>query len=145
MSLFRDYKITDSEEIMNLLSQLGYPVENSDSITTRFNKILSDKSYFIKVLEDNNKIIGFCGYHKMYMIEDDQSYIRIISLVINENYRGKGYGSKFIEFVEQHALNLNCNILTLNSGLNENRISAHQFYLSKGFSIKSNGFIKKIK
>lgn len=139
----RKYLPNDASNLVKLFSDLGYP-SDTESIYNRLHFILQKPDYYAFVLIKENQIIGFSGLCKMDMFEADQSYIRILAFVIDSDYRGKKYGTKFLTEIEKIAISINAPIVTLNSGNRNERNIAHEFYKQKGYTIKSSGFIKSL-
>ncbi|ATD31274.1 GNAT family N-acetyltransferase [Macrococcoides bohemicum] len=141
--MIRNYSLDDAPQLVKLYSDLGYPSDEK-SIKNRLEKLLEHPDYYMLVLLQENKVVGFCGFCKMYMFESDQSYIRILSFVIDSDYRGKKYGSKLLQAIEEIAIEMNVPIVTFNSGNRSERDIAHHFYKNNGYLVKSSGFIKKL-
>lgn len=70
--------------------------------------------------------------------------MRILAFVININYRKNGYGSLLLKESENLARKMKCEALTLNSGIKEERRTAHHFYKYSGLDKKSFGFVKNL-
>ena len=68
--------------------------------------------------------------------------INILGIVVDKNYRGKGYGKRLMEKIEEWAKENNCNGIRLTS--NTNRKEAHLFYENMGYKSEkeSKYFIK---
>lgn len=64
-------------------------------------------------------------------------------LVTDENARSKSYGGALLEWLQGEAVRLNCDMFTLESGVQ--RFAAHKFYFKHGMHIAQYGFIKEIK
>ncbi len=141
--MIRNYSLDDAPQLVKLYSDLGYPSDEK-SIKNRLEKLLEHPDYYMLVLLQENKVVGFCGFCKMYMFESDQSYIRILAFVIDSDYRGKKYGSKLLQAIEEIAIEMNVPIVTFNSGNRSERDIAHHFYKNNGYLVKSSGFIKKL-
>lgn len=137
----RNVNYNDFETLTELIKELGYPSTVS-KVSERLSKISSSKCYKTFVSEVDGKIVGFIGLCKLYAYEYDGAYIRIIALVVNEQYRGKGIGTKLVESAEKWALDEEAIAITLNSGIN--RKEAHEFYKSKGYDIKGYSFSKAL-
>lgn len=135
----RDMIIDDFEKLTELIKELGYP-SNKNNISERMLKINSNKYYKTLVAEVDNEVVGFIGLCKLYAYECDGDYVRIISLIVSEKYRGKGIGTKLVESGEQWAMGEGAIAIALNSGIN--RKKAHEFYNSNGYSIKGYSFSK---
>lgn len=141
--MIRNYSLDDAPQLVKLYSDLGY-ASDEKSIKNRLEKLLEHPDYYMLVLLQENKVVGFCGFCKMYMFESDQSYIRILAFVIDSDYRGKKYGSKLLQAIEEIAIEMNVPIVTFNSGNRSERDIAHHFYKNNGYLVKSSGFIKKL-
>ena len=131
----------DFEILTGLIKELGYPSTVS-KVSDRLSKINSNECYKTLIAEVDGKIIGFIGLCKLYAYEYDGAIVRIIALVVNEQYRGKGIGTKLVKSAEKWALDEEAIAITLNSGIN--RKEAHEFYKSNGYDIKGCSFSKTL-
>ena len=131
----------DFEILTGLIKELGYPSTVS-KVSDRLSKINSNECYKTLIAEVDGEIIGFIGLCKLYAYEYDGAYVRIIALVVNEQYRGKGIGTKLVESAEKWALDEEAIAITLNSAIN--RKGAHEFYKSNGYDIKGYSFSKTL-
>jgi len=80
-------------------------------------------------------ITSFLDNHrkKVCLLED---------LIIDPQYGNQGIGTALLSHVENLAANANCDLLMLESGINNTH--AHTFFANKGFSLTSKVFIKRI-
>ena len=76
---------------------------------------------------------GFVGLARMYMFEVDEGYIRILALVVDEQFRRQGIATSLLEGVKKFAIENEIKVLALNSGISTERSGAHTFYESTGF------------
>jgi len=139
--LLRDALIDDFKEIHTLSSQLGYDYP-SNLLKNRLKKILTYKDHKIIVAEDdNNKVVGYV-HGQIYELLYFDRMINILGIVVDKNYRGKGYGKRLMEKIEEWAKENNCNGIRLTS--NANRKEAHLFYEKIGYKSEkeSKYFIK---
>jgi len=65
-------------------------------------------------------------------------HIYVDDLVTAERHRSEGAGALMIEWLKNHARELGCAQLHLDSGVQ--RFGAHRFYLREGFDISSHHF-----
>ncbi|WP_436857598.1 GNAT family N-acetyltransferase [Mammaliicoccus sciuri] len=137
----RDFKQID--DLLQLYNELGYPTTRKELIH-RLTKINNHKDYYMLLLIENEKIIGFSGMCKMMFYEKSGEYMRILAFVINSNFRNNGLGSLLLKESERLANKLNCKAMTLNSGIRTDRENAHKFYISNGYECKSYGFSKNM-
>jgi GNAT superfamily N-acetyltransferase len=128
--LLRDALIDDFKEIHTLSSQLGYDYP-SNLLKNKLKKILTYKDHKIIVVEDdNNKVVGYV-HGQIYELLYFDRMINILGIVVDKNYRGKGYGKRLMEKIEEWAKENNCNGIRLTS--NANRKAAHLFYEKIGY------------
>jgi GNAT superfamily N-acetyltransferase len=73
---------------------------------------------------------------------ENYRYLVLDELVVDNNYRGKGYGTKLLEYLENQAKELNVSGIGLLSGIK--REKAHEFYIKNGFKFRSKWFAKKL-
>jgi GNAT superfamily N-acetyltransferase len=66
----------------------------------------------------------------------------IDDLVVDKNYRGKGYGSTLFDWIVDYAKKNNCQAIELSSSVK--RYRAHKFYMKKGMNITHHHFSIKI-
>lgn len=133
--------LDDVTKLENLMNHLGYPSTNL-KIQERFIKILNFPDYQTFVAEVNDKLVGFVGMCKQAAYEFDEPYVRVLALVVHEDYRRKNIGQDLMLTVEDWAKKNQCTLITLNSGNREERIAAHNFYKNLGYVGKSTGFSK---
>lgn len=139
--LFEEQDLMKIKELLVLYEDLGYPTITED-IVNRLKKIYSHEDYYLLLLIKDDVIIGLSGMCKMMFYEKNGEYMRLLTFVINSNYREKGYGTLLLKESEILATQLGCKVITLNSGNGEERGNAHSFYKSNGFENKSFGFSK---
>jgi GNAT superfamily N-acetyltransferase len=65
-------------------------------------------------------------------------HLYVDDLVTAAQHRSRGAGAKMISWLKAHALELGCQQLHLDSGVQ--RFEAHRFYLREGFNIGSHHF-----
>lgn len=130
----------DSVDLTKLFEELGYPVSNSD-LSNRLNTILKKEDYYAIVALENETVVGFAGFSKMFAFEMDGQYTRILCLIVDSSYRRQGIATSMLNFIKKWSIDNNCSALTLNSGIRDERSHAHQFYERYGFNKKSFGYI----
>ncbi len=131
----------DFRKLTELINELGYP-SSINSVSERLSRINSSKCYNTLVAEVEGKVVGFIGLCKLYAYEFDGEYVRITALVVNEQYRGRGIGTKLLESAEKWAIDEGATAITLNSGMD--RKEAHEFYKKNGYYIKGYSFFKNL-
>ena len=69
-------------------------------------------------------------------------YIEIDNFVVHPEYRKKGYGKIMTDYLNQKAVNENCNCIVLDAFTSN--FLAHKFYYNQGYEPKGFHFIKTI-
>ena len=84
------------------------------------------------VVEDNQLIIGTCSLIIIDNLGHKGAKLAVAeSMIISQDYRGQGVGSRLMKFVMEKVKEENCYKLMLSS--NKKRIEAHKFYEQLGF------------
>jgi GNAT superfamily N-acetyltransferase len=125
------------------MNQLGYKTLDED-MSLRFKQIEMDPNYHTLVAKIEGKVVGMIGLHKGIFYERNGIYVRITAFVINEEYRGNGFGRKLIQEAELWAKNQGALAIGLTSGKRKERELAHLFYRKMGYLDKSIGFGKEL-
>lgn len=94
----------------------------------RFKNIGTNLLYNTQVAEVNGNIAGMIGMNLGYHYEKNGNYIRIVALVVDQNYRRQGIGERLIQTAEEWAREKGATKLVLNSGNRDERSDAQQFY-----------------
>lgn len=131
----------DINILAELTTQLGYQV-SPEKLKQRIDILQRDLKYTTLVAEYKNKIIGYAGLIQQFTWQTDSEILVIQAFVIDEKYRGKGFGKLLMQEIETIALNKNIMRITLNSGNRPERLDAHAFYKKQGFEVTSLGFKK---
>lgn len=122
----RNAIISDADQIYTLIGQL----ENKTMNRTYFNRIfeqnLKSPDIFYRVLEGNEKIIGFVSVHFQNLLHHDGRVAEVQELCVDENDRGKGFGKILLDEAVLEARGRNCELIEL--AANKKREDAHRFY-----------------
>jgi GNAT superfamily N-acetyltransferase len=121
----------DAPGIARLVTQLGYPATQAE-IESRLAPILAHPDYAMWVAEDSGRVIGLTGVFVHLALEYDGFYGRLLGLVVEEAYRGRGIGRRLLDQTEQWLQERGVNKLTLTSG--KQRTEAHKFYRRLGYA-----------
>jgi len=107
----RDGRLEDAAAIASLLTQLGYPCDDSD-VEERIDRlqIVGDR---IVVAEVAGKVAGVAHLQVTPALERDAPVARIGALVVDEALRGQGVGRALVEAVELEARLRGCELLYL--------------------------------
>ncbi|MBP3951797.1 GNAT family N-acetyltransferase [Bacillus suaedae] len=139
----RKATVSDIGELTLLMDQLGYPT-TPEKMKLRFCNIEANSDYNTLVASYDGNVVGMIGLVKGYYYELDGSYVRIVALVVNINYRSKGIGKKLVQEAENWSRKIGASGIGLNSGNRTERINAHEFYKNMGFIEKSIGYAKSL-
>jgi ribosomal protein S18 acetylase RimI-like enzyme len=121
-------------EVMHLLR----PHLNQDDYTKLISHMM-DEGYKMAYVEENHIAISVIGYrHLQFLFNGRHIYIDDLSTLVE--HRGKGCGSKLLDYVEAIAKEKGYNSVTLDSGCH--RYAAHRLYMNKGFVIEGYHFQK---
>ncbi len=141
----RSITFNDAPKIVSLFEQIGYP-QSLEDIEERLKACLKSEIYYGLVYELNHMIIGMC-FFTIYPSCLKKSHKCILeALVVDENYRSKGYATSLIEEVEKIALSKGCSSISLTSNKARPQ-SIYNFYIHHGYSndgINAQWYLKKI-
>ncbi|MGB7538614.1 MAG: GNAT family N-acetyltransferase [Anaerolineales bacterium] len=127
----REASAADSAAIARLVTQLGYPATPAE-IEGRLAPILAHPDYAMWVAEVSGRVVGLTGVFIHLALEYDGYYGRLLGLVVDEPYRGKGLGKQLLDQTERWLRERGVDKLTLTSG--KQRTEAHKFYRRLGYA-----------
>ncbi|NER12435.1 GNAT family N-acetyltransferase [Leptobacterium flavescens] len=102
---------------------------------------MAGQNYECVGIYDGDKLIGCSGlwfmtrHYAGKSVEADHVYIE-------EDYRSKGLGKKFFQWIYEYAKNKGCEAVELNTYVNNH--PSHKFYYNEGFAIYGYHFFKKL-
>ena len=111
---------------LNELESISEEQFHFESLRPKFNNLIFDKDYVVKVIEIKKIIFGFIVLKYV-----DKNVIDIYSIAIKNKYQNKGYGYKLLNDTVKNFSNYK---ITLE--VSENN-SAKKLYLKCGFKIDS--------
>lgn len=111
----------------NILNE--WPLK-SDTLSNNYKQGITDKTVFpVVALDDNDKPFGHCFLRFPY---EDKTIARIGFVIVDSSVRGKGYGKKLLQLVEEYAIK-EFGVKKLSLGVFTNNLPAMGCYLSLGF------------
>ena len=114
--------------------------KSDDDLKSYLINTLKNSSEIILVIEIDNKIIGYAAIQYKGKLE---KYLWINEIIIDSDYRNKGYGKKLIDEINLFAFKNNCKRIELNCwSFNE---EALKFYEKIGFNQQRIVFEKEVK
>ena len=121
----------DAADIARLAGQLGYSASTQE-IETRLVELDSQDHVTLFVALCDQRVIGWIQVMRVSHIML-APYCEIGGLVIEEEQRSRGAGTKLMEKAEQWAREARLNSVWIRS--NVTRLQAHEFYLARGYSL----------
>lgn len=118
----------DLPRLQQLIDQLGYKVSSH-----QLQKNLTQYDSSVFVLELQSEVIGCLAFHVLPQFHSEEKHMRIVSLVVDEKMRGKGFGKMLVEEAEKIAHYLECSVIELTSAAHRLKSGAHDFYKGQGY------------
>lgn len=110
-------------EDLDAFNKLGFLVNNNFSKLFDLEKLISSNIDYILGYYENNKLVGFIHFTKLYETID------IVNVVVDENYRNNGIASSLINYIVDNFEDINNIMLEVNV----NNVAAINLYLKNGF------------
>lgn len=136
-------ELTTIDEMMeqfSLIQQL-YP----DYSTEKYHDLLSamlPNNYKQLIVVANGITIGLAGFWIGTKLWSGK-YLELDNVVVHEDFRSKGIGSIMTDYLNQKAMDEQCNMIVLDAF--STNFGAHKFYMNHGFVPKGFHFIKFLK
>jgi GNAT superfamily N-acetyltransferase len=137
----REVKTTDAADLARLVSQLGYPSTEQD-MAERLEALAGQPEYVLFVAEETGRIVGLVGAFLGYALEFSGPWGRLMGLVVDEPFRGRGIGRRLMVRIEGWLRDQGATRLTLTSG--KQRTEAHRFYRHLGYEETGLRFVKRL-
>lgn len=122
--------LSDSTTIAALMTQLGYP-STPAQIETRLTRMLEHPDYAAVVADADGEVVALVLIHLERGLEYDAVYGRIMGLVIDERWRGRGLGRELMAYTERWCKDQGAERIVLTSA--NRRADAHKFYDALGY------------
>jgi GNAT superfamily N-acetyltransferase len=126
----RPIRRQDVPGLVVLLGQLGYPTTGT-AVHERLDHWLDDPSAHLIAAEDDGDLIGVAALGVLPMLEVTGKLGRLLALVVDERYRGRGVGQSLITAVEARARAAGCVKMEITSSRHRRR--THEFYQHLGY------------
>jgi ribosomal protein S18 acetylase RimI-like enzyme len=135
----REATIADSDQIAQLVSDLGYPTSSSQ-MHMRLESILKDHDYHTLVACEGDQIVGFIGTRVGPLYESDHLYGQIMALGVAGARQRGGIGRMLMQAAETILIQRGARVLVVTSG--NHRTDAHAFYEKHGYSFTGRRYKK---
>ena len=109
---------------LNELESISEEQFHFESLRPKFNNLIFDKDYVVKVIEIKKTILGFIVLKYV-----DKNVIDIYSIAIKNKYQNKGYGYKFLRDIVKSFSNYKITLEVSEKNF------AKKLYLKCGFKI----------
>ena len=145
-TVIRPAVLADVEKIVRLSNDGGpdgkpkaiLPQVLPDGYFQAFQRIDSDPKNALMVVEHNGIVIGtFHVTYLTYLAGAGREDCQVEAVHVDRAWRGKGIGTKMMEWAISQARKRGCRRVQLTT--NKQRVDAHRFYQSLGFSLSHEG------
>lgn len=113
-----------------LLGQLGYPTAEA-AVHERLDYWLDDPAGRLIGADDEGDLIGVAALGVVPLLEVTGRLGRLIALVVDERYRGRGVGQSLVAAAEEQARAAGCVKMEITSS--RYRTRTHEFYQQLGY------------
>jgi GNAT superfamily N-acetyltransferase len=138
--LIRNAEKTDLNNLIPLLSELGYQISEEDFEIQANTYIDSDDCELLVAQTEEENLSGLVAGHLFPLIHQPGHVGRIMALIVSEKFQSQGVGSALLESLESWFRENGCRRFEVNSG--DHRQEAHEFYQSQGYRVDERRFIK---
>jgi GNAT superfamily N-acetyltransferase len=128
----RPARSADAGAINVLLDQLGYSQDGHATTAARIQAWVDDQASAVFVADANGDLLGVIAVHIYPFFVRDGTSGRIAALVVADQARGRGVGSRLVEVAESFAASHGCLRMEVTSG--DRRPGAHRFYQRRGYA-----------
>jgi GNAT superfamily N-acetyltransferase len=129
----QEAKKSDAQSLAALCGELGYPANAAD-IEHRLEVLCSEPEHAIFVAKDD-AVLGWIHVTLIHSLESD-AFAEIRGLVVTEQHRGAGIGTRLVEAAEKWADGKKCDRIRVRTNIV--RAEAHAFYRRLGYVSKKN-------
>ena len=128
--MIRDATLHDSETLVALLDQLGYP-DTASFITSRLTELLEHPDARVMVYEEKGRVVALLCTHFIPQLALLKPFLRISYFVVDEASRSHHIGAILEAHVEKLAKEKGCDRIEVHC--HERRKNAYRFYARQGY------------
>lgn len=137
----REARDDDAEAISELLAELGYP-SDAAAVLRRIANMRTDGNQWTVLAEVEGQVVGMATIVVRHVINRDEPFGRLASVVVREGWRSSGIGAALLAKTEEICRAAGCSAIEVTSA--ERRTRAHSFYERHGFEERPRRFIKQL-
>jgi GNAT superfamily N-acetyltransferase len=140
----RPIRRQDVSRLAGLLGQLGYPTTEA-AVHERLDYWLDDPLSWLIGADGDGHLTGVAALHVLPMFEVTGKLGRLLALVVDERYRGRGVGQSLVTAAEEQARAAGCVKMEITSS--RYRARTLEFYQQLGYEdicISSARFVKSL-
>lgn len=138
----RRARVADSQKLVPLLEQLGYPASTSE-VRGRLERLLArpDGDVLVAVVRDTD-IAGVGSFQVIELLERPRPQCRITALVVDARHRRRGVGAALVQAIARAARERGCFRLELTT--RPTRAEALPFYTALGFTVRPHRLVLEL-
>lgn len=126
------------EHCFDVMHELRHYLVKEDFVE-RITKMHSLGYKLIYIDNDMGKAVAAAGFRFTELLHWGKA-IYIDDLSTAKTERGRGFGTKLLQYIHELAKRNNCAQIHLDSGCQAERFDAHRLYLNNGYNITSHHF-----
>jgi ribosomal protein S18 acetylase RimI-like enzyme len=131
--------IADAQRIAALFTEEGYPA-GASAVETRLARFDGPDSPVI-VADHDGEILGFIAVHVVPRFEHDDSFVRIVALVVDAAVRDRGIGRVLMAEAERIGRERSAAFVEITAG--HHRPAARHLYDSLGYDANLTAYLRK--
>lgn len=137
----RDAAAEDAGTIAGLLGQLGYPAP-AEAVPGRIERMRAEPGQHVLVAEAGGRVVGMATVIVRHVINADEPFGRLASVVVADGWRGQGIGGELVAAAERICVDAGCAVIEVTSA--DDRDRAHDFYRRLGYTERPRRFMKRL-
>ena len=136
---FRPATLADAERIAALFTEEGYPA-GASAVEARLARFEGPDSSVI-VADHDGEILGFIALHVVPRFEHDDSFVRVVALVVDSAVRERGVGRVLMAEAERIGRDRAAAFVEVTAG--HHRPAARHLYESLGYDANLTAYLRK--
>lgn len=136
----REITLSHAAQVLPLLQELN-PSCSAELLESRWHEMIEKFPHYfmIGVFDENENLQGLTGVWRGVKLWCG-NYLEVDNLIVHPEHRRKGIASLLINYVDQMAKEMKCEVLTLDTYISNE--SSHALYEKSGYKKLSYHFIK---